>query len=52
MCAGDVSPITYYWKEGRKDPMPDFSMQHMCRRFDDIETWVAGKVAKTTKETS
>ncbi|KAE9987416.1 hypothetical protein EG328_002772 [Venturia inaequalis] len=48
MCAGDVNPINYYWKEGRKDPMPKFSMQHTCRRFDDIEAWTVKKVAESS----
>lgn len=40
MCAGDIGGITYYWKDGRKDPMPDFSTWKTCRNFDDIQSWV------------
>ncbi|KAF8244399.1 hypothetical protein K440DRAFT_558936, partial [Wilcoxina mikolae CBS 423.85] len=40
MCTGDVGLITYHKLEGRKNPMPDFSTMHKCRKFDDIVNWV------------
>ncbi|KAF8539136.1 hypothetical protein BDD12DRAFT_839327 [Trichophaea hybrida] len=40
MCTGDVGLITYHKLEGRKDPMPDFSTMHKCRKFDNIVNWV------------
>jgi hypothetical protein len=49
MCTGDVGLITYTALEGRKDPMPDFSTMHRCRRFEGIQEWVEANKAKVGK---
>jgi hypothetical protein len=40
MCAADVGLITYHRIGGRRDPMPDFSTMHQCRKFESIVDWV------------
>lgn len=43
MCAGDIGAITYFWEEGRNDPMPDFSVWQVCRNFGEIQSWLRNR---------
>ncbi|KAG1741002.1 hypothetical protein EDB19DRAFT_1707297 [Suillus lakei] len=40
MCNGDVTMITYDWKEGSTKPLADFDVPHQCRNFEKILDWV------------
>lgn len=43
MCAGDVSVITYNWKNDNKYPRANFgSSIHSCQKWDKIEEWRQG----------
>ncbi|TRX87839.1 hypothetical protein FHL15_011257 [Xylaria flabelliformis] len=39
MCFGDVSVITYNWKEGHAGPKASFKSMHSCQKWDKIEEW-------------
>ncbi|KAI1496179.1 hypothetical protein F5X99DRAFT_414374 [Biscogniauxia marginata] len=39
MCFGDVSVITYNWKQGHEGPKASFKSMHSCRKWDKIEEW-------------
>ncbi|RYP57814.1 hypothetical protein DL769_009264 [Monosporascus sp. CRB-8-3] len=39
MCFGDVSVITYNWKEGHAGPKASFKSMHSCQKWDKFEEW-------------
>jgi hypothetical protein len=38
-CKADVDLITYNWMEIQHDPVPDFSVNMVCRDFQKVQEW-------------
>jgi hypothetical protein len=39
MCRGDGSLYTYAWDMGKREPLTDFAVEHMCVDWDMLQQW-------------
>ncbi|KAI1173835.1 hypothetical protein F4777DRAFT_580598 [Nemania sp. FL0916] len=51
MCHGDVSVLTYTWKEGYQWPWANFAIERECRDWNRITDWVKSpeRIVKTLR---
>ena len=50
MCNGDLHIITYDWVAHADWPWPDFSVNRLCRSWDNILGWIGSRVVHTKEE--
>lgn len=50
MCSADITPLTFHRvSEQDKHVFPDLDAKHMCRDFDAIKNWAAGRQVEAWK---
>ncbi|KAJ3552823.1 hypothetical protein NM688_g3950 [Phlebia brevispora] len=46
MCAADVSPMIWYWREDRQAMSLELGAAHTCRRWENIDQWARAHILR------